>query len=89
LDDVPVEDVLRFEAELHDYFARNTKVLDTIRESGKLEDDVKAELEKGVDAFKKEFLTGAGHPLASAGKEVFTPTEVEDVNQEKIVKSRR
>jgi len=89
LDDVPVEDVLRFEAELHDYFARNTKVLDTIRDSGKLEDDTKAELEKGVDAFKKEFLTGAGHPLASAGKEVFTPTEVEDVNQEKIVKSRR
>jgi F-type H+-transporting ATPase subunit alpha len=89
LDDVPVEDVLRFEAELHDYFARNTKVLDTIRESGKLEDDTKAELEKGVDAFKKEFLTGAGHPLASVGKEVFTPTEVEDVNQEKIVKSRR
>ncbi len=89
LDDVPVEDVLRFEAELHDYFARNTKVLDTIRESGKLEDDTKAELEKGVDAFKKEFLTGSGDPLASAGKEVFVPTEVEDVNQEKIVKSKR
>src|SRR3954453_10607551 len=85
MDDVPVEDVLRFEAELHDYFARNTKVLDTIRESGKLEDDTKAELEKGVDAFKKEFLTGSGDPLASAGKEVFAPTEVEDVNQEKIV----
>ena len=89
LDDVPVEDVLRFEAELHDYFSRNTKVLDTIRDSGVLSDDTKAELEKGVEAFKKEFLTGSGDPLASAGKEVFTPTEVEDVNQEKIVKSRR
>jgi len=89
LDDVPIEDVLRFEAELHDYLGRNTKILDTIRDSGKLEDDVKAELEKSVDAFKKEFLTGSGDPLASAGKEVFTPTEVEDVNQEKIVKSKR
>jgi len=89
LDDVPVDDVLRFEAELHEYLARNTKVLDTIRDSGKLDDDVKAELEKSVDAFKKEFLTGSGDPLASAGKEVFTPTEVEDVNQEKIVKSKR
>jgi len=89
LDDVPIEDVLRFEAELHDYLGRNTKLLDTIRDSGKLEDDVKAELEKSVDAFKKEFLTGSGDPLASAGKEVFTPTEVEDVNQEKIVKSKR
>ena len=89
LDDVPVEDVLRFESELHDYLSRNTKTLDTIRDSGKLDDDVKAELEKSVDAFKKEFLTGSGDPLASAGKEVFTPTEVEDVNQEKIVKSKR
>ncbi|HEY4225208.1 MAG TPA: F0F1 ATP synthase subunit alpha [Pseudolysinimonas sp.] len=89
LDDVPVEDVLRFESELHDYLGRNTKILDTIRDSGKLEDDVKAELEKAVDGFKKEFLTGSGDPLASAGKEEFTPTEVEDVNQEKIVKSRR
>jgi len=89
LDDVPIEDVLRFEAELHDYLGRNTKILDTIRDSGKLDDDVKAELEKSVDAFKKEFLTGSGDPLASAGKEVFAPTEVEDVNQEKIVKSRR
>jgi len=89
LDDVPIEDVLRFEAELHDYLGRNTKILDTIRDSGKLDDDVKAELEKSVDSFKKEFLTGSGDPLASAGKEVFTPTEVEDVNQEKIVKSRR
>jgi len=89
LDDVQIEDVLRFEAELHDYLGRNTKLLDTIRDSGKLEDDVKAELEKSVDAFKKEFLTGSGDPLASAGKEVFTPTEVEDVNQEKIVKSKR
>jgi len=89
LDDVPIDDVLRFESELHEYLARNTQVLDTIRDSGKLEDDTKAELEKGVDAFKKEFLTGSGDPLASAGKEVFTPTEVEDVNQEKIVKSKR
>jgi len=89
LDDVPIEDVLRFEAELHDYLGRNTKILDTVRDSGKLDDDVKAELEKSVDAFKKEFLTGSGDPLASAGKEVFAPTEVEDVNQEKIVKSKR
>ena len=89
LDDVPIDDVLRFESELHEYLARNTQVLDTIRDSGKLEDDTKAELEKAVDAFKKEFLTGSGDPLASAGKEVFTPTEVEDVNQEKIVKSKR
>ena len=84
-----IKRVLRFEAELHDYFSRNTKVLDTIRDSGVLSDDTKAELEKGVEAFKKEFLTGSGDPLASAGKEVFTPTEVEDVNQEKIVKSKR
>ncbi len=89
LDDVPIEDVLRFESEFHDYLSRKTKTLDTIRDSGVLSDEVKAQLEKAVDDFKKEFLTGSGDPLASAGKEVFEPIEVEDVNQEKIVKSRR
>ncbi len=89
LDDVPVEDVLRFEAELHDYLGRNTKVLDTIRETNVLSDDTKSELDSAVEQFKKEFVTGSGDPLASAGKEQFEATDVEDVNQEKIVKSKR
>jgi F-type H+-transporting ATPase subunit alpha len=89
IDEVPVEDVLRWEAELHDYLARNTQILDTIRDSNVLSDDTKAELDKAVDAFSKEFVTGSGDALGQVGNEQFEATEVEDVNQEKIVKSRR
>jgi F-type H+-transporting ATPase subunit alpha len=89
LDEVPVEDILRFERELLDYLGRNTKVLDTLRETNVLSDDTVKELDEAVDKFKLEFQTGEGKPLASAGKEVFEELEEEDVNQERIVKGKR
>jgi F-type H+-transporting ATPase subunit alpha len=89
LDEVPVSDVLRFERELLDYLARNTEILTTLRETNVLDDDTAAELEKQVNKFSTEFQTSEGGSLVQAGKETFEPTEVEDVNQEKIVKSRR
>jgi F-type H+-transporting ATPase subunit alpha len=89
LDKVPVEDILRFEREFHDYLGRNTKVLDTIRESNLLSDDTKAELETAIERFSSEFQTAEGGSLVGPGKETFEATEVEDVNQEKIVKSKR
>jgi F-type H+-transporting ATPase subunit alpha len=89
LDKVPVEDVLRFESELHDYLASKTKVLDTLRETNVLDDKTKADLEKAVDAFSLEFQTSDGKALNAPGTETFEATEIEDVNQEKIVKSKR
>ncbi len=89
LDEVAIEDVLRFERELLDYLGRNTEVLSTLRDTNVLDDDTVAKLESAVDDFKKEFQTGEGKPLASVGKEEFTPAEPEDINQEKIVKQRR
>jgi F-type H+-transporting ATPase subunit alpha len=89
LDEVPVEDVLRFERELLDYLARNTSVLTTLRETNVLSDETVATLNAEVDRFKLEFQTGEGKPLASVGKEQFDAIAVEDVNQEKIVKQRR
>jgi F-type H+-transporting ATPase subunit alpha len=89
LDEVAIEDVLRFERELLDYLGRNTEVLTTLRDTNVLDDDTVAKLESAVDDFKKEFQTGEGKPLASAGKEEFAPAEQEDINQEKIVKQRR
>jgi len=89
LDEVPVEDILRFERELLDYLARNTQVLTTLRESNVLSDETASLLDSEVDKFKLEFQTGEGKPLASVGREEFTATKVEDVNQEKIVKGRR
>jgi len=89
LDNVPVSDVLRFERELLDHLGRKTKILTTLRDTNVLDDDTTAALEKEVDAFKETFQTGDGQSLTAPGKETFEATEVEDVNQEKIVKSRR
>jgi F-type H+-transporting ATPase subunit alpha len=89
LDEVPVEDILRFESELHDYLGRNTQVLAKLRETNVLSDDIVDELDAAVDAFKKEFQTGAGKPLNGPGSEQFVEMPAEDVNQEKIVKGRR
>ncbi len=89
LDEVPVEDILRFERELLDHLARNTKVLDTLRETSKLDDDTIATLDKEVDKFKLEFQTSEGKSLIQAGHEEFEELDEEDVNQEQIVKARR
>ncbi|MFE6257315.1 F0F1 ATP synthase subunit alpha [Agromyces sp. NPDC057865] len=89
LDEVPVEDILRFERELLDYLGRNTNVLNELRETNVLSDDNVSTLEAEVDKFKLEFQTGEGKPLASVGREEFEASAEEDVNQEKIVKARR
>ena len=87
LDEVPVEDVLRFESELLEHLRRNTKVLTTIRETNNLDDDTTAALEKAVAKFKKGFATSAGASLASAANA--DAMDEDEVEQEKIVKQKR
>jgi F-type H+/Na+-transporting ATPase subunit alpha len=61
LDDLPVEDVRRFEAEVHDYFrTRHADLLASIRDTGQLPDE--AALKEAVNDFKSTFQpsTGAG-----------------------------
>ena len=87
LDEVPVEDVLRFESELLDYLRRNSKVLTTIRETGNLADDTVTALEGDLAKFKRGFQTKAGAPLASAA--AAAPLAADEVNQEQIVKQKR
>ena len=89
LDSIPVEDVLRFERELLDHLGRNTKVLDTLRDTNVLDDATEAELAEAVDAFLVEFQTGGGVDLDALGTEEFSATDAEDVNQERIVKGKR
>lgn len=89
LDEVPVEDILRFEREFLDYLGRNTSVLSDLRETNVLSDETVATLESEVDKFKLEFQTGEGKPLASVGSEQFEAIAEEEVVQEKIVKGRR
>jgi F-type H+-transporting ATPase subunit alpha len=57
LDDVAVEDAMRFNAELRQRMQSNGLAA-KIDAAGKLEDDVKAELDAAIADFRKDF--GAG-----------------------------
>jgi F-type H+-transporting ATPase subunit alpha len=89
LDEVPVQDVLRFEREFLDYLKRNTSALTVIRETEKLEDDTVKELEKAIEHFKKMFQLHTGEPLVKAGKEEVAPLADSEVGQEQIVIQKR
>ncbi|MUL40075.1 F0F1 ATP synthase subunit alpha [Streptomonospora sp. PA3] len=66
IDDVPVEDVRRFEGDFLDYLSReHSKILDNIRESGKFEDETEAALKEAVAEFKRTFQTSAGTVLGT------------------------
>jgi F-type H+-transporting ATPase subunit alpha len=89
LDAVPVEDITRFETEFLDYLKRShAGILDTIRETGKFEDDTRGELEKAYDSFADQFETAGGGSI-KAGHEQFDALDDEDVEQEQIVKQKR
>jgi len=83
LDDVPVEDIKRFEAEFLDYVAAShAGVFDVIRETKVLGDDTVAELEKAVDTFKSQFTTASGEllvkdvPVEAIEEEDIDPTQI-------------
>jgi F-type H+-transporting ATPase subunit alpha len=64
LDDVPLEDVRRFEGEFLDYLKRdNPAVLDAIKSTADLSDDTVRLLEDAVTTFKGQFTTSAGAVL--------------------------
>jgi F-type H+/Na+-transporting ATPase subunit alpha len=64
MDDVPVEDIRRFERELLEHMHRENKgLLTSIVEGGKMTDDTLQELSEAVDAFKKQFETSDGKLL--------------------------
>ncbi|MBK6762748.1 MAG: F0F1 ATP synthase subunit alpha [Micrococcales bacterium] len=64
LDDVPLEDIRRFESEFLDNVeSQHGGVLAAIRESGEFSDESLGALEKAIDAFKRTFMTSEGHLL--------------------------
>ncbi|TPW70681.1 F0F1 ATP synthase subunit alpha [Schumannella sp. 10F1B-5-1] len=89
LDEVPVEDILRFEREFLDYLGRNTEVLATLRDTNVLDDGTVETLSSSIETFKQEFQTGEGRALDAPGTEQVDEMPLEDINQEKIVKGRR
>ena len=64
LDDVPLEDIRRFEAEFLEYVdSQNKGVFASIRDTTDLSDDTVGALKKLIGDFKKTFMTSEGHLL--------------------------
>ena len=85
LDDVPVEDVSRFESELLDAIGRSHDgIYDAIRETGRLNDDTKTALKDAIDEFRRSFETSSGDMLV--GDEPAEALEESDVQQETLKK---
>ena len=88
LDDVPIEDVRRFEREFLDYVERNSKGLLTgIRETKVLSDDALTTLKDSITEFKKGFTTSAGVLLGA--EEPVEPLAAEEVEQETIKRVKK
>ena len=87
MDEVPVDDVLRFERELLDHLRHHGSELRNIRETKTFDDDTAAALREQIAEFKKGFQTSEGKLLA--GREEHVALEEEDVTQEQIVRQKR
>ncbi|MFY9928841.1 MAG: F0F1 ATP synthase subunit alpha [Streptosporangiaceae bacterium] len=87
LDDVPVEDVGRFETDFLDFLRRERAgILQNIRESLTLSEDTVTALKDAVEEFRKGFETSSGE-LLSGEDDQAEPLEGED--QEKIARRRQ
>jgi F-type H+-transporting ATPase subunit alpha len=85
LDDVPVADIGRFEAEFLDYIQRDRPgIFDTIRETGELSDDTVTALKDAIGEFRRGFETSAGEFLIRDEPE--EPVAETEVQQETVVR---
>ncbi|MFC5744108.1 F0F1 ATP synthase subunit alpha [Actinomadura rugatobispora] len=88
LDDVPVEDIRRFETEFLDHLDRNEAgLLTSIRETGQLDDDGLTTLKDAITEFKKGFETSEGRLLGE--EEPVEPIADEAVEQETITRVKK
>ena len=89
LDNVPVEDVRRFETEFLEHLRLRTSVLTTLAQTNLLEPSTVDALKSNIVDFKKGFFGDGDDHLVGAGREEFGALAAEDVDQEKIVKQKR
>ena len=90
LDDVPVEDVHRFETEFLEYLHRNNEgLLTSIRETKDLPDDSIATLKDAMDRFRRTFEVTGGKLLVSDDDEAVTPLGAGEVEQESVARYNR
>ena len=88
LDEVPVEDIRRFDAEFLDFIGRDHKELfEVIRTTRDLSDDTVAGLEKAVTEFKRGFRTHEGTMLIN--DEPVAALDAADIDPTKITRQVR
>jgi F-type H+-transporting ATPase subunit alpha len=83
LDEVPLEDIRRFDSEFLAYMDRSApEVFAAIRTTSDLSDDTVSVLEKSIGEFKKQFTTRSGEllikdePVAALSDEEIDPTQI-------------
>jgi F-type H+/Na+-transporting ATPase subunit alpha len=87
LDDVPIEDVRRFEGEFIDYLHRSYDgLLTAIRETKDLTDDNVTTLKDAMDQFRRTFEVTGGTLLVSDEDEPAAPLRAGEVEQESVAK---
>ena len=85
IDDVPVEDIRRFDAEFLDHIDRNhSAIFESIRSTTDLSDENVSQLEKAIGDFKKQFRTTSGHSLVNDSP--VAAIDEDDVDIAQIVK---
>ncbi|GAA1261381.1 F0F1 ATP synthase subunit alpha [Sphaerisporangium rubeum] len=88
LDDVPLEDIGRFETEFLEHLSgRNKGILDAIRETREMNDDTVTALKEAITDFKQTFQTSSGELLVN--DEPVDALEADEVGQEKVVRHVR
>jgi F-type H+-transporting ATPase subunit alpha len=89
LDEVPIEDINRFETEFLQHLRHRSSVLTTIAQTNLLEDSTVQELDQQITEFKKGFFGEGDNQLVGAGHEEYDALAEEAVDQEKIVRQKR
>ncbi|MGO9218822.1 MAG: F0F1 ATP synthase subunit alpha [Streptosporangiaceae bacterium] len=85
LDDVPLDDVGRFEREFLDYVHRERPgIYDSIRETRDLSDDTASALKEAVEEFRRGFTVGSGDQLVQ--EEPAEPTDEARIEREPVKK---
>ena len=87
LDDVPVEDVLKFESEWLDYVGSQTDVMTAIESTGQFSDDSEKTLIDAIDKFKATFRTSDSRLLSELDDAV--TVDRGSIDQAKIVTGKR
>ena len=89
LDDVPVDDVPRFESEFFSFLERaHPAIPAAIKETRDLSEDSVTGLKAAINEFKRTFVKGDGNPLISEDA-VVVPLEEEDIEQSTITVQKR